>query len=68
MEMITIGIFMALVVALLTELYCQIRKEKWLKEEKIKDEKRKEWEDRIIKEVKEYQDKVDELIKELEEV
>lgn len=68
MEMITIGIFMALVVALLTELYCQIRKEKWLKEEKIKDKNRKEWEDNIIKEVKEYQDKVDEFIKELEEV
>ena len=59
---------MALVVALLTELYCQIRKEKWLKEEKIKDKNRKEWEDNIIKEVKEYQDKVDEFIKELEEV
>lgn len=68
MEMITIGIFMALVVALLTELYCQIRKEKWLKEEKIKDKNRKEWEDNIIKEVKEYQAKVDEFIKELEEV
>ena len=53
MEMITIGIFMALVVALLTELYCQIRKEKWLKEEKIKDKNRKEWEDNIIKELEE---------------
>ena len=68
MEMITIGVFIALVVVLLTELYCQIRKEKWLKEEKLKDEKRKEWEDNIIKEVKEYQAKADKLIKELEEV